>query len=226
MDEKRPANPFNHYKNCVECTDLVPPYSQCGPISFRADSGEWVCISGPSGVGKSSLLFVLAGLKKPVSGRIRCMGLNPEQFGLISRRRFRRHSVHLVPQSLPLCSQLDAFHNVHLPQHIRRKSSFTASYNIVVKLGLQNRLKFFPYQLSVGERQRVCIARGLAAETPLLLIDEPTANLDDSIVSILVKLFKDATYAGRSLIVVTNDSRLTPLADRVISLNFVATESR
>ena len=224
MDEKRPVSQLNHYKNCVECTDLVPRHSRCGPISFRVGSGEWACVSGPSGVGKTSLLFVMAGLEKPVSGRIRCMGLNPGQFGLIARRRFRRHSVHLVPQSLPLCSQLDAFHNVLLPQHIRREGRFSASCNIVSKLGLQNRLNFFPWQLSVGERQRICIARGLASDTPLLLIDEPTANLDDSIVSVLVGLFKDATYSGRSLIVVTNDSRLTPLADRVISLNFVAAE--
>ena len=224
-DEERPVNCFNHYKNCVECTDLVPPNSRCGPLSFRVDSGEWICISGPSGVGKSSLLFVLAGLQNPISGRVRCMGSNPEQLSLISRRRFRRHSVHLVPQNLPLCSQLDALHNVLLPQRLRGEGSPVACHNIVLKLGLQNRLDFSPYQLSVGERQRICIARGLAADVPLLLIDEPTTNLDDSSVSMMVKLFKDATDAGRSLIVVSNDSRLTHLSDRVITLDFAATNA-
>jgi len=218
--EGYPVNCFNHFKNCVECTDLVPRHSQCGPISFRVDSGEWICISGPSGVGKSSLLFVLAGLQNAVSGRIQCMGSDPGQLGLISRRRFRRHSVHLVPQSLPLCSQLDAFQNVLLPLRIRGGDSVAAGYNAAIKLGLQNRLSFYPWQLSVGERQRVCIARGLAADVPLLLIDEPTSNLDDSIVSMLVKLLKEATNAGRSLIVVSNDSRITNYADRVIHLSF------
>ncbi len=224
-DEERPVSHLNHYKNFVECVDLVPLHSRCGPISFRVNSGEWICISGPSGVGKSSLLFVLAGLQHPVSGTIRCMGLNPEQLGLVSRRRFRRHSVYLAPQTLPLCSQLDAFHNVLFPQRIGGGGSSAACHNMALKLGLQNRLNFFPWQLSVGEIQRVCIARGLAADVPLLLIDEPTSNLDDTIVSILVGLFENATDAGRSLIVVSNDTRLTPLADRIIHLNFADPDS-
>ncbi len=224
-DEQRPVSRHDHYKNCVECADLVPLHSRCGPLSFRIDFGEWVCISGPSGVGKSSLLFVLAGLQNPISGRIRCMGSNPAEPGLISCRRFRRHSVHLEPQSLPLCPQLNAYQNVLFPQRLRGEYLPASCRNVVLTLGLQNRLNFSPHQLSVGERQRVCISRGLATDVPLLLMDEPTTNLDDGSVSILVKLLKDAKDAGRTLVVVSNDSRLTNSADRVIALNFTSSDA-
>jgi putative ABC transport system ATP-binding protein len=212
----------NPSKSFVECWDLVPPNSSFGPISLRIGSGEWICITGPSGLGKSSLLFVLAGLENPVSGRAQCMGSEPAELGSLSRRRFRRHSVHLVPQSLPLCSQLDAFHNVLLARRLQGKALPANCHRILSELGLQNRLGFYPPNLSVGESQRICVARGLATEVPLLLIDEPSTNLDDGCVSLLVKLFREATNAGRSLIVVTNDSRLIHLADRVIFLKFTA----
>ncbi len=214
----------NQDGNFVECADLVPPNSRFGPISFRVGSGEWMCIAGPSGVGKSSLLFVLAGLQSPVSGKIRCMGSEPAKLGSLWRRRFRRRSVHLVPQSLPLCSQLDVFHNVLLAQCFQREILPAVCRAVLSEIGLQDRLDFFPANLSIGERQRVCIARGLATNVPLLLIDEPTTNLDDGCVSILVKLFSDAANAGRSLIVVSNDPRLTQFADRVIFLDFTATD--
>jgi alpha-D-ribose 1-methylphosphonate 5-triphosphate synthase subunit PhnL len=156
---------------------------------------------------------------------IECMGSEPAKLGSLSRRRFRRHSVHLVPQSLPLCSQLDAFHNVLLARRMQGKTLPANCHRILSELGMQNRLGFYPSNLSVGESQRVCIARGLATEVPLLLIDEPTTNLDDGYVSMLVKLFREAKNAGRSLIVVTNDSRLTHLADHVIFLNFAGTDA-
>lgn len=217
-------NYHNRSKSIVECIDLVPQNARFDPLSASVDFGEWICIDGPSGVGKSSLLFALAGLQKPVSGRIRCMGSNPGELSLISHRRFRRHSVHLVPQSIPLCAQLDVFHNVLFAQQLQGKILPDICRNVLTEIGLQNRFDFYPASLSVGERQRVCIARGLATGVPLLLIDEPTTNLDDGCVVKLVKLFRDAANIGRALIVVTNDSRLTRLADRVISLSFRAAD--
>jgi len=206
-------------ENVVECLELVAPRARFGPLSFCLALPEWICVSGPSGVGKSSLLFVLAGLRKPIGGRVRCLGYDVAALGPISSRRFRRQSVHLVPQSLHLCSQLDVFQNALLAQHLQGERSPTACRGLLLRLGLQNRLDFFPSQLSGGERQRVCVARGLTTDVPLLLLDEPTSNLDGNWVSVFVDLFREAKQAGRSLIVVSNDPRLTASADRVISLN-------
>lgn len=130
--------------NFVECVDLVPARARFGPLSLCLARSEWICVSGQSGVGKSSLLFVLAGLRKPISGRVRCLGHDLAALGPISGRRFRRQSVHLVPQSLHLCSQLDVFQNAFLARHLKGKSLPAACRDLLLRLGLQHRLDFFP----------------------------------------------------------------------------------
>jgi putative ABC transport system ATP-binding protein len=108
---------------------------------------------------------------------------------------------------------------VLLAQRLQGRVSPDICRKFLSSLGLQNRLDFLPSHLSVGEKQRVCVARALATDVPLLLLDEPTANLDSECVSTLVKLFRETTKAGRSLIVVSNDPRLNNFADRVIVLS-------
>jgi putative ABC transport system ATP-binding protein len=189
----------------LECCNLVPPNAQFEPLSLSVGPGEWVCFSGPSGVGKTCLLFVLAGLQSPIRGTI----------------RLDRDTVHLVPQSLLLCSQLDVLDNVLLGQWIKADVASPAKCrSLLSQFGLRERLDFLPYQLSVGEKQRVCLARGLATDAPVLLIDEPTNSLDSDCVSILAKLFREVVQNGRTLLVVSNDPRLTPFADRLVYLDF------
>jgi putative ABC transport system ATP-binding protein len=193
------------HKNLLECRDLIPHHAWFDPLTLNIGPGEWICFSGPSGVGKSSLLFVLAGLQEPIGGTI----------------RFYRDSVHLVPQSIPLCPQLDALGNVLFGQWIKADAASSAACrDLLSKLGLGQRLHSFPNQLSVGEKQRVCLARGLATNAPVLLIDEPTSSLDGDCVSTLAKLFRETVQNGRTLLVVSNDPRLTPFADRIIYLDF------
>jgi ABC-type lipoprotein export system ATPase subunit len=136
MERGRLVNRCDPSENFVECSDLVPARSRFGPLSLRLRSGEWICIAGPSGIGKTSLLFVVAGLQNPISGRIQCMGFDLAAVGPVSRRRFRRHSVHLVPQTLPLCSQLDVFHNVILAQFLQGRVLPTICRNVLSRLGL------------------------------------------------------------------------------------------
>jgi putative ABC transport system ATP-binding protein len=144
--------------------------------------------------------------------------------GQIARRRFRHHSVHLVPQTLQLCSQLAVFENVFLVQRMQGKASPTRCRDLLSRIGLRSKLDSLPSYLSVGEKQRVCIARGLATDVPLLLLDEPTSNLDSASVSLLIDLFREAKQAGRSLLVVSTDLRLIPFADRVESLKYAVPE--
>jgi putative ABC transport system ATP-binding protein len=101
---------------------------------------------------------------------------------------------------------------------LQGKASPAGCRALLSQFGLANRLDFLPFQLSAGEKQRVCLARGLASAAPLLLVDEPTANLDGDCVSTLVNLFREATQRGRSLLVASNDSRLLPFADRTLVL--------
>ena len=162
--------------------------------------------------------FCLAGLQKAVMGRTRCLGYDLAALDPISRRRFRRRSVHLVPQSAQLCPQFDALDNVLFAQRLQGKASVASCREILHKLALEDRLHHLPSQLSIGEKQRVCVARGLVTGVPLLLIDEPTSNLDDNSVLVLVDLFRDAATSGRSLLVVSNDSRLSQSADRTVTL--------
>jgi putative ABC transport system ATP-binding protein len=204
----------------LECKNLVPAFTHFDSVSLSLASGEMLCISGPSGVGKSSLLFAFAGLRDPIHGWIRFTGSDITSFNGARINRIRRHeAVYLVPQSLPLISQLDLLDNVLFAQRIHGSGmSRDACLDILLKIGLKNRLHFLPSQLSIGEKQRVCVARGLATKASVLLIDEPTSNLDAESVSLLLTVFREATYEGRALLVVSNDSRLKAFADRVLSL--------
>ena len=156
-----------------------------------AAASEWICISGPSGVGKSSLLYTLAGLNVPISGRINITLHNMKTNGSPLLIHHGHRAVHLVPQNLPLLPQLNILDNVFFAQGIATTSAaLDACRNLLIKVGLQDRLTFIPSQLSIGERQRVCVVRGLATNAPILLIDEPTSNLDGDCVSRLVNLFR------------------------------------
>jgi len=209
------------FKRLLECSDLIPRNSRFGRLTFGLASGEWICVSGPSGVGKSSLLFALAGLCKSISGRIHFCGSEPTGIRAISFGSHRQHAPYLVPQSLPLFSQLDILQNVLFVQSISgNRASPEACRDLLIKMGLQDRLHSLPSQLSVGEKQRVCVALGLATKTPVVLIDEPTSNLDADCVSSLIRVFQEATQSGRSLLVVSNDPRLTAFADGMLSLDF------
>jgi len=150
-------------------------------ISLQITSGEFVALLGASGSGKSSLLNLLAGLDSPTSGTVLVDGKN---LGRLSRQdlaKYRRHTVGMVFQSFNLVSAMNVFENVELPlrfAEVERSKRVALVGGVLERVGLGERAKHRPAELSGGEQQRVALARALINEPTILLADEPTGNLD------------------------------------------------
>jgi len=191
-------------------------------VSFNLQRGEFVALVGPSGSGKTTLLAMLAGLLSPTSGSIIIDGHDLVTMKEAERARFRRRKIGFTFQANNLVSYLTALENVELM--LRLNKEFDAAgrrraRELLARLGLEDRLKALPRQLSGGEQQRVAIARALINQPALVLADEPTASLDTErafqVVQTLASLVHEQNRAG---IMVTHDLRLVEYADRVIQL--------
>lgn len=183
--------------------------------SFTIEKGELVVIVGPSGAGKTTLLNILGGMDSLTSGKVflegqEISGLNKRQLTL-----YRRQDVGFVFQFYNLLGNLTALENVELANQIC-KDPLDAT-QVLQDVGLGERLKNFPSQLSGGEQQRVAIARALAKNPKLLLCDEPTGALDYQTGKAILKLLQDTgRKTGMTVIIITHNSALTAMADRVI----------
>ena len=183
--------------------------------SFSVEKGELVVIVGPSGTGKTTLLNILGGMDTLTTGRVlldgrEISGLNRKQL-----TDYRRHDVGFVFQFYNLIGNLTALENVELANQICRHPLPAAQ--ILRDVGLEDRMKNFPSQLSGGEQQRVAIARALAKNPKLLLCDEPTGALDYQTGKAILKLLQDTgRRTGMTVIIITHNSALTAMADRVI----------
>lgn len=183
--------------------------------SFTVEKGELVVIVGPSGAGKTTLLNILGGMDSLTSGKVLLDG--QEISGLNKRQltAYRRNEVGFVFQFYNLIGNLTALENVELANQICKNPLDAAQ--ILRDVGLGERLKNFPSQLSGGEQQRVAIARALAKNPKLLLCDEPTGALDYVTGKAILKLLQDTgRKTGMTVIIITHNSALTAMADRVI----------
>ena len=183
--------------------------------SFSVEKGELVVIVGPSGAGKTTLLNILGGMDTLSEGKV---FLDGKEISKLNRKQltdYRRHDVGFVFQFYNLIGNLTALENVELANQICREPLDAAQ--ILQDVGLGNRSKNFPSQLSGGEQQRVAIARALAKNPKLLLCDEPTGALDyQTGKSILQLLQNTGRQTGMTVIIITHNSALTAMADRVI----------
>jgi len=191
-------------------------------VDFIVEKGEFVAIMGPSGSGKSTLLHLLGGLDKPSDGEVNLAGrrlsiLNDREATLV-----RRHNVGFVFQFFNLLPTLTAEENVALPliidgQNLRKhRSRIDAVLDLV---GLTDRARHRPDQLSGGEQQRVSIARALVTSPAIVLADEPTGNLDSKTgMAIMDLLRRSRDELGQTIVVVTHDPRAAAYADRVVFL--------
>lgn len=186
-------------------------------IDFQIKKGEFAVVVGPSGAGKTTVLNILGGMDTATSGEVWIDGKNIVKYSPRQLTSYRRDDIGFVFQFYNLIPNLTALENVELALQIC-KDPLDAEM-VLREVGLADRMKNFPAQLSGGEQQRVSIARALAKNPKLLLCDEPTGALDYNTGKAILKLLQDmCRQKGMTVIVITHNSALTPMADRVIHI--------
>ena len=189
-------------------------------ISFSIKEGSSCAVVGPSGSGKTTLIAICAGLERPSEGLVEFNGVALHSASEDELARIRNQFIGFVFQSFQLLPSLTALENVMVPAEIRGENhARDRATDLLKQVGLEERLKHYPIQLSGGEQQRVAIARGFMNRPKILFADEPTGNLDAETAKDIVKLiFNLNSTTGTTLILVTHDSDLTQQAGRIISL--------
>lgn len=190
-------------------------------ITLAVERGTFLSIAGPSGCGKSTLLHLLGGVDRPTSGRVLLLGRPTGDLSDASLARMRLHHVGFVFQRFFLLPMLTAEENVALPMMeagvstpLRRERSQA----LLARVGLGDRRRHRPSQLSGGEMQRVAIARALANEPALLLADEPTGELDEATGREIGALLWQLSRDGLAVVLVTHNPELAALADRQVKM--------
>ena len=189
-------------------------------VTLDVADGEVLAVTGPSGSGKSTLLGLIAGLDRPTAGSIAIDGVDITRLGEDALARLRRDTIGFVFQSFHLIPTLTAAENVAVPLELASHASASVrAAELLDAVGLSDRARHYPAQLSGGEQQRVALARAVALRPRLLLADEPTGNLDTAtgaqVIELLLALRKEFEA---SLVLVTHDHALTEHADRVVRL--------
>jgi putative ABC transport system ATP-binding protein len=188
-------------------------------LSYTLGAGEYVAVMGESGVGKSTLLNLIAGLDAPDGGDILIDGTNIAALNDDAATRFRREKLGFIFQAFHILPHLTLEQNTALPLLLNGRPSARAT-ELLNAVGLQGRAQDFPRQLSGGELQRVAIARALVHRPRLILADEPTGNLDpDTAHDILLLLRNEIKSNGASAILVTHSHAAAATADRVLTLS-------
>jgi putative ABC transport system ATP-binding protein len=187
--------------------------------SLTLRRGEIVALEGPSGSGKTTFLTILGCMLTPTSGRVAIEGREVDPARPERLPMFRRSSIGFVFQQFNLFPALTAAENVEYALNLkgmRGKAAREEASRVLEAVGLSDRGRFLPRDLSGGQKQRVAIARALAGSAPIILADEPTANLDSQVGTQVLELFRDlAKREDRALLIVTHDPKVRGVADRV-----------
>lgn len=184
-------------------------------VSFKIKKGEFVVILGASGAGKSTILNILGGMDTATSGSCIVNGKDIIKFNDKQLSKYRRHDIGFVFQFYNLMPNLTALENVRLNESIALNP--LDSEEVLDGVGLKQRMRNFPSQLSGGEQQRVAIARAIVKNPTLLLCDEPTGALDSKTGGKIIKLLRDISKKYEKIVViVTHNSKIAQVADRVL----------
>lgn len=191
-------------------------------IHLSVPTGSMVALKGRSGSGKTTLLNILAALDEPTEGSVILKGLQITGLSEAEKSKLRRKEIGLVFQSSGLIPLMSAYENVEFGLRIARESAKgnqEAAEQALERVGMRDRMKHRPMELSGGEQQRVAIARAIAHEPALLIADEPTAELDSKMGLQVMRVFRDLVHdSGMTVVLTTHDPGIMELADYVIAL--------
>ena len=187
-------------------------------INLKVEKGEWVAIMGPSGSGKSTLMNIIGCMDKPSLGQVFLDGKDISKESAKSLTEIRRDKIGLIFQQFHLINYLTAVENVMVAQYYHSMPDEEEALEALKRVGLGDRAKHLPRQLSGGEQQRVCIARALINHPEVILADEPTGNLDETNENIVLDIFRQLHEEGATLIVVTHDPEVGEVAERTVIL--------
>lgn len=188
-------------------------------VSLSVEQGSFIGLIGPSGSGKSSLMYLLSGLKRPTKGTVAFEGQDYRQISTPGLMQLRRQRFGFVFQQHFLINYLTTLENVMVGAVKRNHDVVAYAQELLRRVGLGDKLRQRPYQLSIGERQRVAVARALVHRPAIVFADEPTASLDQATGREVINLLVDyRTRAGGSVVVVTHDPAMLTGADRILQM--------
>lgn len=212
----------------IEASNLIKTYANAKGlvhalegVDLAVSEGDFVVVHGASGSGKTTLLMALGGMLRPTSGSVVFRRQDVYRCSSWRRNRYRKQHIGFVFQKFFLLPYLTAFDNIRVSLSLRR---YAGDHNqriveLATRLGMADRLTHRPPQLSVGEQQRIAMARAIAAEPEIILADEPTGNLDRANAEVFAEFLTDENRRGRTIVLVTHDARLLDLGNRRIQLD-------
>lgn len=197
---------------------IYGPLKALDNVNLQVENGEWLAIMGPSGSGKSTMMNIIGCMDKPSLGEVILDGVDIAKESGKKLTEIRRDKIGLIFQQFHLVNYLTAVENVMVSQYYHSMPDEKEALEALERVGLKDRAKHLPSQLSGGEQQRVCIARALINHPEIVLADEPTGNLDEANENIVIDLFRQLHREGTTLIVVTHDPEVAEVAQRTVVL--------
>ncbi len=207
--------------NLLELRDISKIYGNVKAlqnIDLNVRQGEWLAIMGPSGSGKTTMMNIIGCMDRPSNGSVILDGKDISKEGQKSLTAVRRDKIGLIFQQFHLVNYLTALENVMVAQYYHSMPDEKEALQALERVGLKERAKHLPSQLSGGEQQRVCIARALINYPRLILADEPTGNLDETNEGIVMEIFRQLHSEGSTIVVVTHDPEVAEEAQRTVVL--------
>ncbi|MCE4600115.1 MAG: ABC transporter ATP-binding protein [Desulfurococcales archaeon] len=197
-------------------------YTALQDVTLEIGEGELVAVLGPSGSGKTTMIYLSGGIELPSRGRVIVNGASLSDMGESGRAKWRRRNIGIVFQFYHLVPSLTVIENVMLPMELaglwNKNERVERAERLLDLVGMLDKRDKYPSQLSGGEQQRVAIARALAADPPIILADEPTANLDTKNKTRVIELLVEANRLGKTVVYATHDLALASKADRIVRI--------